>query len=45
MMPWLNRCACSNPAIDAVLDEAPAQLDLDARKALLIEATDIAFRD
>jgi|tagenome__1003787_1003787.scaffolds.fasta_scaffold20791263_2 hypothetical protein len=44
MMSWLNPGAC-NPAIDAVLDEAPAQLDLDARKALLIEATDIAFYD
>jgi peptide/nickel transport system substrate-binding protein len=40
-----NRGRYSNPAFDAVLDQALVTLDRDAREALLIKATDIAFRD
>jgi len=40
-----NRGLYSNPSFDAVLDQALITLDRDAREALLIKATDIAFRD
>jgi peptide/nickel transport system substrate-binding protein len=40
-----NRGMYSNPAFDAALDQALVTLDRDAREALLIKATDIAFRD
>jgi peptide/nickel transport system substrate-binding protein len=35
----------SNPAFDTTLDQALTTTDGSAREALLIEATDIAFRD
>jgi peptide/nickel transport system substrate-binding protein len=40
-----NRGMYSNPAFDSVLDQALVTLDRDAREALLIKATNIAFRD
>jgi peptide/nickel transport system substrate-binding protein len=40
-----NRGMYSNPEFDSVLDRALVTLDRDAREALLIKATDIAFRD
>jgi peptide/nickel transport system substrate-binding protein len=40
-----NRGAYSNPAFDSLLDQALVTLDRDAREALLIKATNIAFRD
>ena len=40
-----NRGVYSNPAFDSVLDQALVTLDREAREALLIKATDIAFRD
>jgi peptide/nickel transport system substrate-binding protein len=40
-----NRGMYSNPAFDSVLDRALVTLDRNAREALLIKATDIAFRD
>lgn len=40
-----NRGVYSNPAFDSVLDQALVTLDRNAREALLIKATDIAFRD
>ena len=40
-----NRGMYSNPAFDTVLDQALVTLDRGAREALLIKATDIAFRD
>jgi peptide/nickel transport system substrate-binding protein len=40
-----NRGVYSNPAFDAALDQALVTLDRTAREALLIKATDIAFRD
>jgi peptide/nickel transport system substrate-binding protein len=40
-----NRGVYSNPAFDSALDQALVTLDRDAREALLIKATDIAFRD
>ena len=40
-----NRGLYSNPAFDAVLGQALATLGRGAREALLIKATDFAFRD
>ena len=40
-----NRGRYSNPAFDALLDRALAELDDGRREALLVEATGIAFRD
>jgi peptide/nickel transport system substrate-binding protein len=40
-----NRGVYSNPAFDAVLDQALTTLDRGARETLLIKATDMAFRD
>jgi peptide/nickel transport system substrate-binding protein len=40
-----NRGLHSDPAFDAVLEQALVTMDRDAREALLIKATDIAFRD
>jgi peptide/nickel transport system substrate-binding protein len=40
-----NRSLYSNPAFDAALDQALTTTDAQAREALLIKATDIAFRD
>jgi len=40
-----NRGVYSNPGFDAALDQALVTLDRDAREALLVKATDIAFRD
>ena len=40
-----NRGVYSNPEFDATLDQALVTLDRDTREALLIKATDIAFRD
>jgi peptide/nickel transport system substrate-binding protein len=40
-----NRGMYSNPDFDSVLDRALVTLDRGAREALLIKATDIAFRD
>ncbi len=40
-----NRGRYSNPAFDGLLDRALAELDDTAREALLIAATEIAFRD
>ncbi len=44
-MGAFNRGSYSNPAFDAALDQALITLDRQAREALLIKATDIAFRD
>ena len=40
-----NRGMYSNPEFDSALDQALVTLDRSAREALLIKATDIAFRD
>jgi peptide/nickel transport system substrate-binding protein len=40
-----NRGRYSNPEFDAVLDQAMAELDDAKREALLVRATEIAFRD
>ncbi len=40
-----NRGLYSNPAFDQTLDQALTTMDRQAREALLIKATDIAFRD
>jgi peptide/nickel transport system substrate-binding protein len=40
-----NRGLYSNLEFDSVLDQALVTLDRQAREALLIKATDIAFRD
>jgi peptide/nickel transport system substrate-binding protein len=40
-----NRGVYSNPEFDTVLDQALVTLDRDAREALLIKATDVAFGD
>jgi peptide/nickel transport system substrate-binding protein len=40
-----NRGLYSNPAFDTVLDQALLTVDRSAREALMIKATDIAFRD
>ena len=40
-----NRGLYSNPTFDAVLDRALTTMDRQSREALLIQATDIAFRD
>jgi peptide/nickel transport system substrate-binding protein len=40
-----NRGMYSDPAFDAALDQALVTLDRDAREALLIKATHIAFGD
>ncbi|WP_439595093.1 ABC transporter substrate-binding protein [Falsiroseomonas sp.] len=40
-----NRGRYSNPAFDALLDRALGELDDGAREVVLIQATEIAFRD
>ena len=35
----------SNPAFDAILDQAMLTMDRDAREKLMIQAQDIIFRD
>jgi peptide/nickel transport system substrate-binding protein len=40
-----NRGSYSNPAFDAALDQALTTTDRDVRERLLIQATDIGFRD
>jgi peptide/nickel transport system substrate-binding protein len=40
-----NRGMYSNPAFDSLLDKALVTMDRDAREQLMIQATDIAFRD
>jgi peptide/nickel transport system substrate-binding protein len=40
-----NRGLYSNSAFDSVLDQALVTVDREAREALMIKATDIAFRD
>ena len=40
-----NRGSYSNPLFDQVLDKALTTMDRDGRERLLIQATDIAFRD
>ncbi|NGM19400.1 ABC transporter substrate-binding protein [Roseomonas stagni] len=40
-----NRGRYSNPAFDSLLDQALAELDDAARERLLVQATEIAFRD
>jgi peptide/nickel transport system substrate-binding protein len=40
-----NRGVYSNPDFDRILDQALTTMDRDKREALMIQATDIAFRD
>ncbi len=40
-----NRGRYANPAFDSLLDQALAELDDAARERLLVQATEIAFRD
>jgi peptide/nickel transport system substrate-binding protein len=40
-----NRASYSNPAFDTILERALTTMDQAGRQALLIQATDIAFRD
>ncbi|SFK41058.1 extracellular solute-binding protein, family 5 Middle [Falsiroseomonas stagni DSM 19981] len=40
-----NRGRYANPAFDSLLDQALAELDDGARERILIQATEIAFRD